>query len=60
MAFNIFPTPKYLKITKSVKQIEITIPLLELPRINDRKNINNIKKLTKNKNTKKDELGSVK
>ena len=60
MAFNMFPTPKYLRIENSIKQIEMIIPLLELPRTNEKKKTKRANKFTKNRKTKNDELGSVK
>ncbi len=59
-AFNIFPIPKYLKIAKRDKQVEIISPLFELANRIENKKKNKAKRFRKNRKINIDEFGSVK
>ena len=58
--FNIFPTPKYLRIKKSVMPNEIKNPLLELANIVEKVKRRARKTKTKNPGTTKAVSGSTK
>jgi hypothetical protein len=59
-AFNTFPIPKYLKITKRVMHVETINPRLELANINEDTKKRNVNKFTKKIKINIDDFGSVK
>jgi hypothetical protein len=60
MKFRMFPTPKYLRIRNSPSPADATIPLLEFPRIMEKRKRKLEKRRTKNKGTAKVVPGSMK